>query len=384
MTVFKGHMKIIGQNKMLILLYVAIFFGCTILFQSTAGKTETSYQAEKLNIGIVDEDGGSLAESLTEYLGNLHHLIPIENDVSEIQEKLYYREVDYVVRIPKNFYKKCIEGDEKLSVTKIPDTYSGSYVDQQINSFLNNARTCQAAGFTEKEMAESASALEKTQSVKVTFSNDEKSIEDAPYVYYFRYMPYLFLALFGFVMGNILIVFQNPNLKKRMAASPVSGRRQSLEGILCMSLEGLTLWIFVIVIGILFYGRDFYTSENFVYYLLNSVSMLFVDIALAYLMGTIAPNRDALTGIANIISLGMCFLGGVFVPLEFMGSHVKAVSHFLPIYWYEKANDLLANFAHMTVSIREQFFKAVIIQLVFVGAFICLTLVIEKYKRVEK
>lgn len=381
MTVFKGHMKIIGQNKMLILLYVAIFFGCTILFQSTAGKTETSYQAEKLNIGIVDEDGGSLAESLTEYLGNLHHLIPIENDVSEIQEKLYYREVDYVVRIPKNFYKKCIEGDEKLSVTKIPDPYSGSYVDQQINSFLNNARTYQASGFTE---AESASALEKTQSVKVTFSNDEKSIEDAPYVYYFRYMPYLFLALFGFVMGNILIVFQNPNLKKRMAASPVSGRRQSLEGILCMSLEGLTLWIFVIVIGILFYGRDFYTSENFVYYLLNSVSMLFVDIALAYLMGTIAPNRDALTGIANIISLGMCFLGGVFVPLEFMGSHVKAVSHFLPIYWYEKANDLLANFAHMTVSIREQFFKAVIIQLVFVGAFICLTLVIEKYKRVEK
>ena len=381
MTVFKGHMKIIGQNKMLILLYVAIFFGCTILFQSTAGKTETSYQAEKLNIGIVDEDGGSLAESLTEYLGNLHHLIPIENDVSEIQEKLYYREVDYVVRIPKNFYKKCIEGDEKLSVTKIPDTYSGSYVDQQINSFLNNARTYQASGFTE---AESASALEKTQSVKVTFSNDEKSIEDAPYVYYFRYMPYLFLALFGFVMGNILIVFHNSDLKKRMAASPVSGRRQSLEGILCMSLEGLTLWIFVIVIGILFYGRDFYTSENFVYYLLNSASMLFVDIALAYLMGTIAPNRDALTGIANIISLGMCFLGGVFVPLEFMGSHVKAVSHFLPIYWYEKANDLLANFAHMTVSIREQFFKAVIIQLVFVGAFICLTLVIEKYKRVEK
>ena len=381
MTVFKGHMKIIGQNKMLILLYVAIFFGCTILFQSTAGKTETSYQAEKLNIGIVDEDGGSLAESLTEYLGNLHHLIPIENDVSEIQEKLYYREVDYVVRIPKNFYEKCIEGDEKLSVTKIPDTYSGSYVDQQINSFLNNARTYQASGFTE---AESASALEKTQSVKVTFSNDEKSIEDAPYVYYFRYMPYLFLALFGFVMGNILIVFHNSDLKKRMAASPVSGRRQSLEGILCMSLEGLTLWIFVIVIGILFYGRDFYTSENFVYYLLNSVSMLFVDIALAYLMGTIAPNRDALTGIANIISLGMCFLGGVFVPLEFMGSHVKAVSHFLPVYWYEKANDLLANFAHMTVSAREQFFKAVIIQLVFVGAFICLTLVIEKYKRVEK
>ena len=29
MTVFKGYMKIIGQNRMLILLYVAIFFGCS-------------------------------------------------------------------------------------------------------------------------------------------------------------------------------------------------------------------------------------------------------------------------------------------------------------------------------------------------------------------
>ena len=49
------------------------------------------------------------------------------------------------------------------------------------------------------------------------------------------------------------------------------------------------------------FGKDFYTSGNFAYYLLNSVFMLFVAIALAYLMGTIAPNRDALTGIANII-----------------------------------------------------------------------------------
>ena len=131
-------------------------------------------------------------------------------------------------------------------------------MDQQINSFLNNARTYQAAGFTE---AEAASALERTQSVKVTFLKDGKNTEDAPYVYYFRYMPYLFLALSGFVMGNILIVFHNPDLKKRMAASPVSGRRQSLEGILCMSLAGIALWIFVIVIAIVFLEKIFIHQE---------------------------------------------------------------------------------------------------------------------------
>ena len=46
MTVFKGYMKVIRQNRGLILLYVTIFFACTILMQSMAGKTEKSYQAE--------------------------------------------------------------------------------------------------------------------------------------------------------------------------------------------------------------------------------------------------------------------------------------------------------------------------------------------------
>ena len=74
MTVFKGYMKIIGQNRMLILLYVAIFFGCTLLFQSTAGKSETSYQAEKLvNAGYFNEDmiscQGALKLSLRAFEG---------------------------------------------------------------------------------------------------------------------------------------------------------------------------------------------------------------------------------------------------------------------------------------------------------------------------
>ena len=85
----------------------------------------------------------------------------------------------------------------------------------------------------------------------------------------------------------------------------------------------------------------------------------------------------------NIISLGMCFLGGAFVPLEFMGNDVKVVSQFLPVYWYEKANDILADFGHLTASAKGQFLQAIMIQLVFAAAFVCLVLVVEKYKRVD-
>ena len=48
MTVFKGYMKVIRQSRWLILMYVAIFFACTLLMQSAAGKAENSSQAEAL------------------------------------------------------------------------------------------------------------------------------------------------------------------------------------------------------------------------------------------------------------------------------------------------------------------------------------------------
>ena len=75
MTVFKGYMKVIRQNRELILLYVAIFFACTILMQSMAGKTEKSYQAESLKVAVADGDRGILAKALETYLGNFHEII---------------------------------------------------------------------------------------------------------------------------------------------------------------------------------------------------------------------------------------------------------------------------------------------------------------------
>ena len=221
MTVFKGYMKVIRQSRWLILMYVAIFFACTLLMQSAAGKTEKSFQAESLKIGIADEDGGTFALALRTYLDNFHEVIPLENDISVMQEKLFYRDVEYIVRIPENFYQKCIQGGERLPVTTVPDTYSGIYVDQQINSFLNNARTCQAAGFTEKEMAD---ALVKDIPVKVELDTSMGSGETSQYIYYFRYVPYLALALLGFVIGNVLLVFRKKGLKNR---NEIYGFRES-------------------------------------------------------------------------------------------------------------------------------------------------------------
>ena len=89
MTVFKGYMRIMKKNTGLILLYLSIFFGVTMALQAAAGKeTYTSYESEKIKIGVVDKDNGPLAEGLVKWLEGTHHVDHVEDDGRSCQEEL--------------------------------------------------------------------------------------------------------------------------------------------------------------------------------------------------------------------------------------------------------------------------------------------------------
>ena len=61
-----------------------------------------------------------------------------------------------------------------------------------------------------------------------------------------------------------------------MQASAVSARRQSLEGLLAMFIMGGGLWGIGMAGAILMYGKTFLSSENFGYYVLNTLVMMAV------------------------------------------------------------------------------------------------------------
>ena len=150
-----------------------------------------------------------------------------------------------------------------------------------------------------------------------------------------------------------------------------------------MCLFGNGLWARVILGAAVCYGKSWRGGANVGYYILNTLALLFCTLSVAFLAGTISPNRDALTGIVNILSLGMCFLGGTFVSLDVMSGSIKKISQFLPVYWYEKANDILTDFSVMTETARNQVFQAVGIQIVFGAAFFCLAVTAARYKQTE-
>ena len=102
---------------------------------------------------------------------------------------------------------------------------------------------------------------------------------------------------------------------------------------------------------------------------------------LSYLIGLFVKNSNMLSGIANILSLGMCFLCGVFVPMNIMDRNVLKVSQFLPVYWYENVNETLGSYSHLTGEAAVSVWKGIGLEAMFAVVFVCMILAVTRYQR---
>ena len=180
MTVFKGYMKILKKNIGLVIIYLVIFFSVAMALQAAASKEHLEdFEKARVDIAVADNDQSTLSHALTDYLKTIHNVSEISSDPSVMQEELFYRNAEYIVQIPKDFYKTCIVQDNPISVTKIPESYTSFYVDQQINAWLNNVRTYIASGFSQKEAAKAA--LEQPSS-RVSMYQDTETTSEHRYI----------------------------------------------------------------------------------------------------------------------------------------------------------------------------------------------------------
>lgn len=364
----------------LVIIYLGIFFSVALVMQMAAGKSEDSlYANTSIDIGVVKEDQGVLAQGFVDYLNTIHNVIPMKNNPEVLQENLFYRNVEYIVQIPDDFYEACIQGNQPLKVTKVPGSYSSYYVDQQISSYISTIRTYVAAGFSQEEAVQAVKTEVHKPVTKI--SSDSASSDLVPYTYYFRYIPYLFLGALCYTMGYILMAFKKGDIQKRMEASAISVRRQSLQGLLAMGVIGAILWLLGILGVVLMYGNTFLNSELCGYYIANTLLMLVVSLSLSYLIGMFIPNSNILSGVANIVSLSMCFLCGVFVPMNIMDKSVLKVAKFLPVYWYEQVNEILSRHHSLTPELLGKVHLDMGIEVLFAVVFVCLILAVSRYRK---
>lgn len=109
--------------------------------------------------------------------------------------------------------------------------------------------------------------------------------------------------------------------------------------------------------------------------------MTITALAIAYFMGMLIKKANMISLIVTPVSLGISFMSGVFVPLSMLGSTVKKIAGFIPVYWYEDLNDMFSGFKQLSKNQLNTVYTNLLLQLLFAVALIGGALFVVKYKR---
>ena len=103
-----------------------------------------------------------------------------------------------------------------------------------------------------------------------------------------------------------------------------------------------------------------------------------VALSITFLISKLTNQIQVISLMANAFGLGMAFLGGVFVPLEFLSDTVIKIAHFLPTYWNVRTIELIERYQPKKIG---TIFIYMGIQLLFAVAILCIGMVLAKRKR---
>lgn len=389
MQVFKAF--IISARKFfpVNLMYFVIF--CVIAFAASSSSTDSeqsSFRTISLEIGFMDQDGTSASRALCDYLKTLHTLTPLAYDEEALLDGLFYRTIDYILILPDGFEARLLSGtDENLYETvQIPGVYSSAFIDEQIDSFLKAAKLCLAGGLSPKDaFSRTSSALaESANQVQIMEFDDDSQTDSAmtAIFYFYQYLAYVIISIILTGLTPILSIFQEENLAKRTSCSSMSLFQRNLQLAFGSIFYCLAAWLLFIITSGIFYGEAIF-SEKGLLCIANSFLLLPLGVSISLIIACFAPSGNIITMINNIVTLGMSFLCGIFIPQQMLGESVLAFSKYLPLYWYVKNNDLISGFGSEPFT-WPAYWKHLGILMFYGIAIFTVALVVSKYKSSRK
>lgn len=378
MTVFKTFFKIVNKLKPTIILYTVLL----IIFGSVNMKTSNNninFTNSKPDILIVNKDENKgITKNLIDYIRKNSNIVELENDEDKINDSLFYREVSYVIYIPKDYRKNILLGNNPTLDIKKIDDYDASLAEMMLNRYLKIQNIYSKNVGSENELITLINDnLNDDVNVKITSKLDTASAHNI--AYYFNFASYSILAIIIYIICLVLSSFKKESVSKRINISSMNYKEHNKKILFSSLLFSSIIWFFIVIIGYVMVG-DIMLSTRGLIYIINSFIFTFCALTLAILLSTIVNNKNAITGVVNVIALGSAFLCGAFVPVEYLPKSVLTLAHILPAYYYVNSNNLLKNIDVISLTSLKGVIINTIVIIIFSIIFIVLNNIFSKKK----
>lgn len=380
MTVFRTYLKILKSFRSVIIMYFSIFLFIALIVGSV-GTSNTSFKVSKPSVFIINNDNSKITDSFISYVKKSADIIQIESDEQSIKDALFYRKVDYIIEIPKNYGAYFISGkDVKIKSISVPNSTSTMYTEMLFNRYFSIYKTYLNNGITVDQIS-SLVVKDLESSVDVSLLDTSKKDIDKV-CFFYNYTNYTILATCILIIGMITNTFISMNIKRRNEIIPTSYKkinRQLFLGNICLTFA---VWLSYVIVSFVLYKDTMVTTPGLLF-IINSFVFSIMALSLGFLIGNLVRSKEAQSGIVNIIALGTSFICGAFVPQEYLGSAVLSFARVLPSYWFITNNNEIALLSNYNYDTIMPIFRNMGIILVSALVFFILTNIVAKKKMKE-
>ena len=383
MPVFKLCMKIIKKNLPSLLIYVGIFLLILVLFATNSTKkAQTGFTTDKCKVAFISEESSPLIDGFKQELSKSAEFVTIADNTEKLQDALYFRNVEYIIRIPKGFTASFMNGEDmQIQKTTVPNSTSSAFLDIHINQYFNTARLYvkNVKGITQAELVKHLSTDLGTGTTVELKAGQSTSNHNFAGNYY-NYLAYVLLSILILGIAAIMLVFNNQDLQRRNFCSPIRAGSINMQFMLANFAFSFACWAIMAGFYFVFDSENAFCT-NTLYFLLNSFVFTFCGACISYLIGNLIKDENAISAVCNVVTLGSSFLGGVFVPQQYLNDTVLKIASFTPTYWFVKANGQIAELTNFDYANLSPIFSNILVEVGFGIAFFVLSLVIGKRKR---
>ena len=379
MTVFKTFLKILNKNKFIVILYTVflIAFGG---FNMQTSENNTNFVASKPNIMIVNKDEKKgITKDLVKYIEENSKIVNLKNSEDAINDGLFYRDVNYVIYIPKNYNRDFMDGKNPKIDIKSTGDYKSSYAEMLLSRYIKVANIYKKSINNKDELISKINeTLSKKSKVEIISKLDTNGLTKA--TFYYNFASYSMLACLIYVICLVLSSFKNIKIQKRTIISSTNYKKINRQLLLSNCLFSIILWLLYVILSFILI-KDVLFSNQGIIYLLNSLLFTICATTIAIFIGNLVSNKNAISGIVNVVALGSSFLCGAFVPMEWLPDGVLKIAHILPSYYYICSNEALKKIEIFNFDTMQPILLNMLILIVYSILFIVLTNAVSKRKQ---
>lgn len=341
MIVFKNYLKIAKTYIYIIITYTVIFVGISVISSLNNNQNQVSYEKEEVNIAFIDHDHSEFISQFKDYVEDNATIINIDDDEESLKDALFFRKVDYIMIIPDSFTDDFIDGkDVSIQTMQVPEAYGAIYSKTLMNKYLNTANIYIKAGIDIDDVsAKVKNDLNIDTAVHMKNYIDNSDLQSI--ASFFNFSNYALLAVIIVVVSMIIVSFNKIDIKKRNLVSSKNYNNINFQLLLGNIVISFVIWFVYILIITMFYTEAMFSMHGLLY-IINSLCLLIFILTFSFFITKMTDNRELISGVSNVVSLGFSFLGGAFVPQEYLGSFVLNLAKFTPSYWFIKNNNEIA------------------------------------------